>query len=211
MFNRFTINKIELGKKGSNQYRIRQRRVLGLRYGTWLTILAIILILFIIGCVAYPMEMNKRMVEMLSANTKVYAQTPERDFSDKRVQKLYDYLVFKNSPLAPHAEYIVGVSDENAIDYTLIAAIAGKESSFGKAIKPNSYNAWGIMAWDKYGVRSIRIFDNWNEAIKFEAELLGNHYRANSYAGIQDKYCPDFECSETWTINVTAFSEEINK
>lgn len=128
-----------------------------------------------------------------------------------REQKLYDYLRKHNSPLAGQSALIIEASDEYGIDYTLIPAIAGKESSFGKAIKQGSYNAWGIMAWDEAGNRSVRIFNSWKEAINFEAKLLAENYRWNMNRGIQQKYCPDFECSPTWASDITSFSEAIIK
>jgi hypothetical protein len=144
------------------------------------------------------------------ANSQVYAEE-KPVFTDVRVEKVYTFLQSKHSPLAQYADLIVSEADKNDIPWTLVPAISGKESSFGVAIKPGSHNGWGIMAWDKAGTRFIRSFSSWEEAIKFESELLARDYRANMYRGIQAKYCPDFECSNTWVANVTGFSEEINK
>lgn len=131
--------------------------------------------------------------------------------TSSRVDKIKSYLEAKNSPLSNYAELIVKESDKNDIPWTLIVAISGKESSFGKSIKPNSHNAWGIMSWDAEGKRSIRSFSSWEESIIFEAKLLGDNYRDNMYKGIQENYCPVEECSLTWTKDVTGFSEEINQ
>lgn len=127
-----------------------------------------------------------------------------------REEKLKVFLESKNSPLASYSDYIVKVSDENDISWTLIVSIAGKESSFGVHIKPQSFNAWGIMSWDDSGKRFIREFKSWKEAILFEAKLLSTSYRLNMNKAIQEKYCPSFECSNTWVENVTAFQKEIN-
>ena len=128
-----------------------------------------------------------------------------------REEKLQSYLEAKNSPLAKHADYIVAQADEYDIPWTLVAAISGKESSFGTVIKEDSYNAWGVMAWDKQGNRHIRSFDNWEKGIHFVTVLLSENYRHNMNSAIQEKYCPSFECSDTWTVNVTTFQEEINE
>ena len=127
-----------------------------------------------------------------------------------RLGKLKIYLEKYNSPLLPYAEYIVKVSDEYDISYTLIPSIAFKESTLGKAIPQGSHNAWGIMAWDSEGNRSVRRFNSWNDSIKYEAALLSNNYRANMNNAIQEKYCPSFECSETWVEHVTNAQKEIN-
>lgn len=127
-----------------------------------------------------------------------------------REEKLKVFLESKNSPLTTYADYIVKVSDEYDLSWTLIVSIAGKESSFGRHIKPNSFNAWGVMQWDEKGKRSIRSFTSWKEGILFEAKLLSNSYRANMNKAIQEKYCPSFECSDTWVTHVTGFQKEIN-
>lgn len=136
---------------------------------------------------------------------------PIRKFSDDRTQKVYDFLSTKDSPLADYASLIIAEADKNDISWTLIAAISGKESSFGKVIKSDSHNAWGIMAWDLKGKRFIRSFASWEESIKFESKLLADNYRENMNRGIQEKYCPSFECSSSWVDHVTQFQEEINK
>lgn len=127
-----------------------------------------------------------------------------------REEKLKAFLEKKNSPLSEYADYIVKVSDQYDISWTLIVSIAGKESSFGNHIKPNSFNAWGVMQWDEKGKRSIRSFTSWKDGILFEAKLLSNSYRANMNKAIQEKYCPSFECSDTWVLHVTEFQKEIN-
>jgi hypothetical protein len=128
-----------------------------------------------------------------------------------REEKLQQYLESKKSPLANYSKLIVKLADEYDISWTLATAISGKESSFGIDIKPNSYNAWGIMAWDKDGNRHIRIFNSWEESIRFETALLSEYYRTNMNSAIQEKYCPSFECSDTWTNDVTSFQEAINE
>ena len=129
--------------------------------------------------------------------------------SNDRAGKLQIFLSDHNSPLAPYAKAIVQDADKYAIDYTLIPAIAGKESSFGNATITGSYNAWGVMAWDAQGRRSLRHFDSWLDGIDYEAHMLATNYRFNAIAAIGAKYCPKVECSETWAQDVTSFSEQI--
>jgi len=146
---------------------------------------------------------------ILSFHYRVVMPTPTISFKDARAKKLYEFLIEKDSPFADKSEYIVELADKYAIDYTLITAISGKESDFGKNIKPNSYNAWGIMGWDLKGKRFIRSFRSWNEAIEYVSRLLGENYKLNSIRGIGEKYCPAYECSKTWAIDVSQFSQEI--
>lgn len=76
----FNIPKIEPGKKGSNQYQIKSRRILGLKRGTWLTILFILLVLFILGTPMYLAEHYNRALHRFAVNNKVYAQTTVREY-----------------------------------------------------------------------------------------------------------------------------------
>jgi len=62
---------------------------------------------------------------------------------DKRVDTLRAFLHEYNSPLENDAVSFVREADANAIDWKLVAAIAGTESTFGKHIPYGSYNAWG--------------------------------------------------------------------
>lgn len=78
-----------------------------------------------------------------------------------RVQILRAYLEQHNSPLAPYAYVFVNEADTHSLDWKLVAAIAGVESTFGKRIPYNSYNAWG---WGVYGNKVLR-FSSWHEAI----------------------------------------------
>lgn len=154
------------------------------------------------------------IVSPLSEKTYAAGITPKPTtaptYSDLRVQKVADYLLAKDSPLAPYAELIVSEADTQDISWTLIVAISGKESSFGTMIKPESHNAWGIMAWDSQGKRYVRSFSSWEEGIKFESKLISQNFRKDSNAGIQSRYCPISECSSTWTEHVTSFQEQIN-
>lgn len=149
-----------------------------------------------------PLPLGNETITATPTPTAIPTITPPQT-TDNRAQALYTILSQRHSPLAAYAQYIVQESDANGIDWTLIAAISGKESGFGINMPEGSYNAWGI------GGRSFRYFSSWEESIAFEAALLGRDYRYNEYAGIQYKYCPSSECSDTWTQDVTQFSQEI--
>lgn len=203
------------GAQGSNQYRKKSRAVKQVK-----SLLAGYTLLAVFGYV-YLLPVGAHITDKLTPDIKIVSPlaqtveakvipTPTITIKEQRSKKLYSYLVNKKSPLAPHAELIVSEADKNDISWTLVVAISGKESSFGKNIKPNSNNAWGVMQWDREGNRSIRSFNSWKDGIKFESALLGSFYRSKMNKGIQESYCPGFECSDTWVSNVTDFQEEIN-
>lgn len=125
-------------------------------------------------------------------------------YQDKRITRLTQYLQDHNSPLADFSAYIIEQSDANGIDWTLLTAISGKESGYCAHIPQASYNCWGIG-----GASNMYYFKGYQDAIIYEAQLLGNDYRENAVGGIQSKYCPSSECDPNWTSDITEFSQEI--
>src|SRR6266567_2615698 len=87
--------------------------------------------------------------------------TPKPVEQDNRTQILRLYLKQYNSPLADHAQTFIEQADANHLDWKLVVAISGVESTFGEAIPPYSYNAWG---YNVYGT-NVRRFDSWNDGI----------------------------------------------
>lgn len=93
---------------------------------------------------------------------------------DQRDMKLTQYLNSYGSPLTPFASHIVNEADRLGIDYRLIPAIAGVESTFGKRMPRDSYNAWG---WAIYtGKTSGAYFKSWEHAITVISEGLRYKY-----------------------------------
>lgn len=91
---------------------------------------------------------------------------------DNRVKILTSYLNQYDSPLAPHASEFVAAADKYNLDWRLVAAISGVESTFGKEIPNNSYNAWG---WGVYGNNVIN-FKSWNNGIDTVSQGLRERY-----------------------------------
>lgn len=203
----------DFNKTGTNQFkkRIHSMTILGvtLKTSNWVLIATILLLILMAALVILPHRWKDEQISMLMRGYKVYAAVEERErtFEDPRAEKVYKFLKKYDSPLAQYAELIVSEADKNGIPYTLVPAIAGKESTFGRQIKPGSHNAWGVMTWDKVGNRSVRVFNSWQEGIAFEAKLLGDNYITDMVGGIQTRYCPSYECSNTWTNDVTGFAE----
>lgn len=204
------MKRTRLNRKGSNQHRVKSRDTW--KFWTLGYILAVLLI--IVFAQHFKDEgMKKAYAEMpviSPLGTSIAGEIAKPTFKDQRVGKLYDFLLSKRSPLTEHSQFIVDLSDKHDLPYTLIASIAGKESSFGINIKENSHNAWGIMQWDAEGNRSIRSFKSWEDAITFEASLLDKSFRKDMASGIQRRYCPSEECSDTWAEDVATFAANIN-
>jgi hypothetical protein len=92
--------------------------------------------------------------------------------ADSRVKILEKFLKQYNSPLTPSAGEFIAMADKYNLDWKLVAAISGVESTFGKEIPTNSYNAWG---WGVYGDNVIR-FKSWNEGIDTISQGLREKY-----------------------------------
>jgi hypothetical protein len=93
---------------------------------------------------------------------------------DRRVGKLRAFLKNYDSPLAKDAHVFVREADRHDLDWRLVVAIAGAESTFGKHIPQGSYNAWG---WGiPTGAQSGLGFKNWEQGIATVSEGLAKNY-----------------------------------
>ena len=122
---------------------------------------------------------------------------------DFRVENLRKFLQKYNSPLAPYAEEFVIYADENNLDYRLVPAITGVESTFGKRIPKGSYNAYG-WANGEYE------FESWKDSIKHVSEVLKSSYIDRGVISINQiarVYAPP---STTWGGNVAFFVRKID-
>lgn len=122
---------------------------------------------------------------------------------DKRVSLLRDYLDSKKSPLTAYSEYFIEISDKYGLDWTLMPAIAGMESSFGKSMPTKSNNPFGL------GGGKLMSFPTLYDSIEYEGKLLSQNYKLAANHAIGSIYCPKYECNQNWAVIVTNFSEEI--
>ena len=82
-------------------------------------------------------------------------------------------------------------------------SIAGLESTFGKFIWPNSYNAFG---W----ARGFMMFENWADGIDTVAKGLRNGYLDKGALTVED-IGPIYSESPTWAIRVNFFIKQFEK
>ena len=88
---------------------------------------------------------------------------------DNRVQTLRNFLKKYNSPLSPYAQEFVDAADSYGVDWKLVPAISGVESTFGKQIPAGSYNAYG---WNNGDFR----FNSWEDSIWYVTSQLRTRY-----------------------------------
>ncbi len=79
---------------------------------------------------------------------------------DNRAIILHDYFAKYNSPLQDQAQNFIDAADKYNVDWKLVPAIAGAESTFGKQI-PGGFNGWG---WGVYGDQAL-YFKSWKDGI----------------------------------------------
>src|SRR3989304_2388134 len=123
--------------------------------------------------------------------------------NDARVLTLRKYLVGHKSPLAEYAEEFVAASDKYGLDWRLVPAISGVESTFGKRIPKGSYNAYG---WANGEYK----FKSWEDSIEVVSQTLRTKYidrGAPSINKIARRYAPP---STTWARNVRFFMYKID-
>lgn len=92
-------------------------------------------------------------------------------FDNARAETLQAFLAKYHSPLQYQAQDLVASADKYSLDWRMVTAIAGVESTFGKFI-PGGYNAWG---WGVYGNQAI-YFKSWKEGIYTVSEGLKKNY-----------------------------------
>jgi hypothetical protein len=122
---------------------------------------------------------------------------------DIRILKLQLYLKKRNSPMELQAAKIVMTADRYGLDWRLLPAIAGVESSFGKRMPKNSYNAYG---WANGEYK----FHSWEESIDIVSKTLKEKYidkGADNLYKIARIYAPP---SKTWARNVGFFVKQMD-
>lgn len=124
---------------------------------------------------------------------------------DIKAKILADYLATHNSPLQYHAQDFIDASKEFDLDWRLVAAISGVESTFGKFI-PGGYNGWG---WGVYGNQAI-YFNSWKEGIYTVSKGLRESYINKGYT---EPYSMNriYAASPVWGSKVSYFMAEIEE
>jgi len=123
---------------------------------------------------------------------------------DPRVEKLRAFFVKYNSPLVDSADEFVKYADQYNIDWRLVPAISGVESTFGKHMPKNSYNAYG---WANGAYK----FTSWDNSIQHVTMTLRTKYYDRGYDTLPEIsriYCPP---NPLWWTKVKYFMDKIDK
>lgn len=127
---------------------------------------------------------------------------------DERIDTLRAYLMTHKSPLADEASHFIAEADRLGLDWRLVAAIAGTESTFGKHVPTGSYNAWG---WGiPTGAQSGIAFGSWRQGITTVSEGLKERY-INRGATSIERIGRIYAASPRWAGNVRFFLNRIEE
>jgi hypothetical protein len=156
----------------------------------------------------------------VAQNRPIEAQTPRQEFSqtviieakpvDPRVEILEAYLREKKSPLVAHSKDFIEAADQYHLDWKLVPAITGVESSFGIHTPGNyanpSYNGWG---WGVYGTQALG-FRSWKDGIYTVSQGLKEKYVDK---GLTDPYTMNriYASSPTWGYKVQSLMDELEQ
>lgn len=124
---------------------------------------------------------------------------------DPRALVLRDYFAKYNSPLENHAQDFIDAADEYEMDWKLVPAIAGVESTFGK-FTPGGFNGWG---WGVYGTQAL-YFNSWRDGIFTVSKGLRENYINK---GLTDPYSMNrvYATSSSWGYKVTYFMNDLDQ
>lgn len=124
---------------------------------------------------------------------------------------LEKYLKSYNSPLADHAQTLINAADKYNLDWRLLPAIAGQESTFCRTIPHNSHNCWGWAIHERY----TKKFETWEGAIETVGKGLKEGYIDKGLTTpeqIMTRYCPRSitERGGSWATAVNYFLWEMD-
>lgn len=121
--------------------------------------------------------------------------------ADTRVEILTLFLQKQNSPLVPYVKEFISAADTFNLDWRLVPAITGVESSFGKRIPYNSHNAYG---WNNGNFR----FNSWEESIDHVSKILKTKYVDRGATNVWS-IGRIYAASPTWANRVNHFMAKI--
>ena len=139
-----------------------------------------------------------------AGNSAVLVNMAETDELDIRTEQLKEFFDYYRSPLSFYSAFFVLMADKYGVDFRLVPAISGVESTFGKNIPFGSYNAYG---WNGGKTK----FDSWEKGIEEATKTLDEKYikkGLNTPDTIAPVYCP---FSKVWGRNVNFFMEKIDE
>ena len=141
----------------------------------------------------------------------VSAQVSTQTHSFPNFNTLYNFLVSRDSPLAPYTGDILQASSQYGIDWRLLVGISGVESGFGRVIPEDvygnlSYNAWGWTGGSNGQFGAFAGFSSWPDAIYTVAKGISYAYGNESPYYMEGAYDPG---NPAWAPNVENYMSQL--
>lgn len=122
---------------------------------------------------------------------------------DLRPTQLRVVLTKYNSPMIGLENILIQTAEKYGLDWTLLAAIAGTESSFGKHMPVNCTNPYG---WGIYGDNRL-CFKSLEDSIEGVASGLASKYNISSLESIAHTY--NTVSTDGWITHTRFFMNKI--
>lgn len=159
----------------------------------------LIAIVFILVAALWVVTPHAQAAELQAEGSAMLA----KDFilEDKRAEVLATFLKKNKSPLAGYAGQFIEAADAYSLDWKLVPAITGVESTFGRQIPYGSYNAYG---WANGAYR----FTSWENSIWHVNRVLKEKY-VNRGAVTVWQVGKIYATSPTWAGRVESLMKKI--
>ncbi|OGG01807.1 hypothetical protein A2Z33_00915 [Candidatus Gottesmanbacteria bacterium RBG_16_52_11] len=156
---------------------------------------------FLLAILTFPQGVRADLTVGKSAD--LVANQPQ---ADQRVPRLESYLARHNPEIASKASVFVREADKYSLDWKLVAAIAGLESTFCRFIPDGSYNCWGwgIPSGAPFGVG----FSSFDQGIATVSEGLRKRYVDRGLITVEE-IGQVYAASPTWASRVRYFMDNI--
>lgn len=122
---------------------------------------------------------------------------------DERAAKMNLVLKKYNSPMVGLESQLIQAAESRGLDWTLMAAIAGTESAFGRRMPANCVNPYG---WGIYGSNKL-CFESFVAAANTVAEGLSTRYNTTSLESIGRTY--NKVTTDSWISHTRFFMNKI--
>jgi hypothetical protein len=122
---------------------------------------------------------------------------------DDRAVKMRVVLKKYNSPMIGLEDVLIKTAEKYKLDWTLMAAIAGTESSFAKRMPANCINPYG---WGVYGDNKL-CFKTLEDSIEGVASGLAKKYNISTLESIARTY--NSVSTEGWITHTRFFMNKI--
>ena len=147
--------------------------------------------------------MKKRLIAFIYALFATLIMPTRVGAYDEREAKMNVILVKYHSPMAGLEPALIKLAEEKGLDWTLLAAIAGTESSFGKRMPHECLNPYG---WGIYGDNKL-CFESFEKAALAVADGISKKYNTTTLETIARTY--NKVSTEGWIRHTRFFMNKI--